>query len=186
MIKTPQVAFPQTYASLDTETLLQAFASGSQRIRQALAGLSDSDLILRTREGKWSIKETTLHVVDSEIFAAARVRLVIAQPGSALPFYDQDIWTAKLDHQNANHAAVDDALLLFDVLRSISGRIFGQANEDDWMKTGVHYSFGIITLRQLLELYADHSERHIEQIVAMRSMIGKPIDLPLILKVRLY
>jgi hypothetical protein len=118
--------------------------------------------------------------------AAVRIKMVIAQPGSALPFYDQDIWTAKLGHQNASHEAVDDALQLFETLRSILMRIFQSANQDDWQKTGVHYAFGIVTLRQLLELYADHSERHIEQILAMRSMIGKPIDLPLMLKVRLY
>ena len=186
MITTQQSTFPRIYSTIDTETLLQAFAAGHARFRQALAGLSDSDLKLRPRQGKWSIKEITLHVVDSEIFAAARIRLIIGQPGSALPFYDQDICTAKLGHQNADHPAVEDALLLFVSLRSTSMRIFRSADEDDWQKTGVHYSFGIITLRQLLELYADHSERHIEQIVAMRKMIGKPIDFPPILKVRLY
>jgi uncharacterized damage-inducible protein DinB len=186
MIKTQQATFSQTYSSFETQRLLQAFSAGPARIRQALVDLSDSDLVLRPRRGKWSIKETLLHVVDSDLVAAVRIKMVIAQPGSALPFYDQDIWTAKLGHQHADHATVEDSLHLFETLRSSSLRLFESANDDDWQKTGVHYSFGIITLRQLLELYADHSERHIDQIMAMRSMIGKPAELPAILSVRLY
>ena len=186
MIKVQQSNFPQTYSPFETQTLLQAFAAGPARIRQALAGLSNAELALRPRPGKWSIKETILHLVDSDLMAAVRVKLVVAQPGSALPFYDQDIWTVKLGHQDANHAAIEGALHLFETLRWTSLRLFESANNDDWQKTGVHRSFGIITLRQLLELYADHSERHVEQILTMRSMIGKPIDLPVILNVRLY
>jgi uncharacterized damage-inducible protein DinB len=186
MIVTRGVAFPQTYASLDTETLLRAFGAGPQRLRQVLAGLSESDLLLQPRRGKWSIKETALHVVDSDLVGAVRFRLTVAQPGTELPFCDQDSWTATLGHQDADHATVEELLRLFEVLRSTSLGIFRRSTENDWAKVGVHYQFGKITLRQLLELYADHSERHIEQIVTMRRMIGKPVDLPLLLKARLY
>jgi hypothetical protein len=45
---------------------------------------------------------------------------------------------------------------------------------------------GEVTLRQLLELYADHSERHLDQIQAVRIALSKPTALPELLPNRLY
>src|SRR5437868_3859722 len=42
------------------------------------------------------------------------------------------------------------------------------------------------SIRQLLEIYADHCERHIDQISARRRLFGKPSDQPIILSKRLY
>ena len=42
------------------------------------------------------------------------------------------------------------------------------------------------SLRQLLELYSDHSERHIEQILHTRGLLGRAIEFSLILTQRLY
>jgi hypothetical protein len=43
-----------------------------------------------------------------------------------------------------------------------------------------------VTLRNLLELYADHSERHVAQIVERRERLGVPVDLAPLLAERLY
>jgi hypothetical protein len=60
------------------------------------------------------------------------------------------------------------------------------ATTTDWTNTGIHPEWGNLSLRHLLELYADHSERHIGQILELRKLLNKSLDFPLLLEKRLY
>ena len=178
--------FPESYEADATERLLEAYSAAPRRLRASLAGLDDSDLRQRPHPGKWSIKEIVAHVAESEMMCAARVRFVFAQPGTAFVGYDQDIWARAFAYNDLDPLAFEQAIELFTVLRSIVRRVFDQATDVEWRQSGVHPDFGPVTLRQLLELYADHGERHIAQILRLRESIGKPVDLPLLLERRLY
>jgi hypothetical protein len=61
-----------------------------------------------------------------------------------------------------------------------------QAPAEDWVRSGTHPAFGVVILRNLLELYADHIERHIEQILDSRARLGRPLNMEAILPRRLY
>ncbi len=179
------VAFP-AYDFYSTEQLLEAYRAGPERLRAASAGLSMEQMRARPRPGKWSILEILLHVTDSELSGAMRVRYVMAQPGARLPGYDQDLWTAKLRHNEADLALLDDTMALFRLLRRMTGRIFTSAQGDDWTASAIHPDHGEITLRNLLELYADHSERHVEQILVCRRLLRNPLEMESLLPRRLY
>ena len=179
------VAFP-AYDFYSTEQLLEAYRAGPERLRAASAGLSMEQMRARPRPGKWSILEILLHVTDSELSGAMRVRYVMAQPGARLPGYDQDLWTAKLRHNEADLALLDDTMALFRLLRRMTGRIFTSAQGDDWAASAIHPDHGEITLRNLLELYADHSERHVEQILVCRRLLRNPLEMESLLPRRLY
>ncbi len=186
MVGEKQVHFPEVYAKLKTPELLEAYAAGPQRLRRVLEGLTEADLRAHPRPGKWSIKEIALHILDSEIIGAGRIRQAYAQPGSTFPACNQDLWTKVFDHQNCDRGDFEKSLQLFDMLRAVTTRLFRKATEKEWRQTGRHTEWGELTLRQLLELYADHSERHIEQILLIRELLGKPLQFPLLLKTRLY
>ena len=179
------VAFPG-YDFYTTDQLLEAYREGPERLRAASAGLSMEQMRARPRPGKWSILEILFHVTDSELSGAMRVRYVMAQPGIRLPSYDQDLWTAKLRHNEADLALLDDMMALFRLLRRVTGRIFTAAHGDDWAASAVHAEYGEITLRNLLELYADHSERHVEQILTCRRLLRNPMEMESLLPRRLY
>ena len=178
--------FPKTYANLATYELLSVFDAGPERYPQVLEGLKEQDLKAHPKAGKWSIQEIVMHVADSEIMGAARIRQTFAQPGSTYAIYDQDVWARVCAYQDQDNAALQSALKLFEALRRTSSGIFHQAKQDDWQKAGYHAEFGHLTLRQLLELYADHSERHIQQILDLRSLMAKSLNFPLLLEERLY
>jgi len=179
------VAFPE-YDFYTTEQLLEAYREGPARLRAASAGLTMEQMRARPRPGKWSILEILLHVTDSELSGAMRVRYVMAQPGIRLPGYDQDLWTAQLRHNEADLALLDDTMALFRLLRRVTGRIFTFAQGDDWAASAIHPDYGEITLRNLLELYADHSERHVEQILVCRRLLRSPLEMESLLPRRLY
>src|SRR5262245_24250590 len=71
------VAFP-AYDFYTTEQLLEAYREGPERLRAVSAGLSMEQMRARPRPGKWSILEILLHVTDSELSGAMRVRYVMA------------------------------------------------------------------------------------------------------------
>ena len=179
-------AFPDTYADLDTKTLLQAYAEGPKRLRQTLDGLSDDALVARPIPGKWSIQEITIHLADAEVMGAARIRQTIAEPGRAFAVYEQDVWTERLAYQHLDRARLDDALRLFETLRAATLPLFMHVRNGTWKQQGLHPELGPVTLRQLLELYADHSERHLDQILDRRARLGLPLALSPLLPTRLY
>lgn len=180
------VSFPATYAEHSTAHLLSIYRRGPERLRVVLGHLTMDELRARPRPNKWSILEIAAHVADSELTGAFRFRLAFAQPGSALPFYDQDAWAEQLAYRRLDEAGLERTLRTFELLRESSGSILERLTPDDWQRSATHAEFGSVTLRNLLELYADHVERHIGQILALRELLGKPIELPLLLEERLY
>lgn len=180
------VPFPQTYAALDTGRLLQVYQAGPERLRAALDGQSDEVLLARPIAGKWSIQEIAAHVADSDLIGTARLRMVLGGDDPPLPFYNQDRWSRDLKYQGMGRARLDQALALFAALRAVMFPVLAGASVEQWGRRGTHAEFGPVTLRNLLELYADHGERHIAQILERRRMLGAPSDLPLLLPERLY
>ncbi len=178
--------FPETYAAVDTGLLLDVYRRGPERVRAVLGGLSDEALRAHPIPGKWSVLEIAVHVSDSELLGAARVRLVLGGDQPRLPGYDQDRWSRDFDYQAVTRERLEQVLALFTALRATTLPLFASASAVDWARSGIHPEYGPITLRNLLELYADHSERHITQILARREICGKRLELEPVLPERLY
>src|SRR3954466_15490405 len=179
--------FPD-YSAYSDEQLLTAYSAGPYRLRQSIMNLDEDDLRARPRgPEKWSIHELVQHVFDSELQGAFRVRKVIAEPGAALPGYDQDRWTPRLGHQQASAEVRNLCLDAFLAMREMTAKLFASVPSSQWdALKGAHPDFGEVTLRNLLQLYADHSERHIEHILESRKLLGRAIEMPQLLPVRLY
>ncbi len=178
--------FPDAYRGISTGDLLTVYKAGPTRLGGILAGLTDEELKARPREDKWSIQEIAMHIADAEIMGAARLRQALAEPGASFALYNQDAWTRALGYQSRDRKALENAVRLFSALRTGSTLLLETAKEQDWTKWGNHADWGPLTVRQLLELYADHGERHIEQIVAARALLGNTLIVPRLLPKRLY
>ena len=178
--------FPTTYTDIPTPTLIEVYAAGATRLRAALAGLDPFAWTARPRPSKWSIVEIALHMTDSELVGTGRSRLAFAQPGKTVFTYDENGWATAFDYQRTDASAIERSLHLFEALRAYQLPVFEQATTGQWQHEIQHPQWGGVTLRNLLELYADHSERHIGQILANRSLLGVPVGLPPILEARLY
>ena len=178
--------FPATYARIPTSTLIEAYAAGPARLRAALAGLAPFAWTAHPRPNKWSIVEIALHMTDSELVGTGRSRLAFAEPGKAFYTYEEATWAAEFGYQVADPAAVERSLALFEALRAYQLPVFREATSNQWKHEAQHPGWGTVTLRNLLELYADHSERHIEQILENRKLLGIGVELPTVLPERLY
>jgi DinB superfamily len=179
--------FP-SYDCYTTAELLGAYEAGPQRLRAVLVDLDEQAFQARPRgPGSWSINEITLHVTDSEIQGAFRIRKAWSEPGAPFPGYDQDMWTRVLRHQDAQAPERQASLDLFSALRRATAPLFQRATSADWERAnGIHLEFGRLTFRNLLELYADHSERHIAQVLTIRELLGVPLEYAMLLPQRLF
>ncbi|MGH9366374.1 MAG: DinB family protein [Thermoanaerobaculia bacterium] len=178
--------FPDLYREISTERLLAVYEAAPRRFALALEGLGASDLGARVVTGKWTVQEIVCHVADSETVAWVRFRQVLAEPGARFPGYDQDRFAAGVGYAGFDAALVRDTLELFGRLRSISSRLLRRIRPEAWGNAGIHREWGEMTLRQLLELYADHGERHLEQVLDRRAALGKPLMVEPLLPARLY
>lgn len=186
MIGTQKAGFPATFAGLETGFLLEVYAAGANRLNQSIVDLTIEDLRARPRADKWTILEILAHTLDSEIMATLRIGFVTAQPDSNFILYNQDIWAKIHDYQSLTSEELNVRLEVFAGLRKMNLQRFQRATAADWRKKGFHPELGAATLRNLIELYSDHVERHVEQILHLRELLGKPIELSLLLPTRLY
>jgi len=174
------------YDHYSTAQLLRAFEAGPDRIRKAIDGLSDAELKLQVIPGKWSIFEIVIHVAEGEIIGACRFRQALADHPEPFPWYKEAVWAQVMQYQQQSLQFLRDNILMFEMMRSTTADLLKRCTAEQWQKTGTHPMRGTMTVRQLLELYADHSERHIVQILQRRELIGKPRDLEILLEDRLY
>jgi DinB superfamily len=176
-----------SFQQFNNDLLIDVFKQGPERMRLAVNDLDESCLLAFPIQSKWNILEIVIHTVHSEISGAMRIRQTITQSSKLFSYYDQDIWTKDLT-RDAGLGVTDmnEHLELFALLRKTTSAIFEKATSGDWGKRGIHQEVGPMNLRQLLELYADHSERHIDQILERRRLLGLPIFMKELLPVRLF
>jgi len=178
--------YPNTYADIETATLIDVYAAAPERLNKVLAELSIKEMQAHPKPDKWSIQEIAVHLCEAEIMGAVRIRQTFCEPGSQYAVYDQDAWAQESNYQQFDTKTFYSTLMMFDSLRLCTTKIFRKATPKDWDKAAHHPEMGDLTLRQLLEIYADHGERHIGQILELRKIQNKELDFPLLLPERLY
>lgn len=174
------------YSNYSTPQLLEAFYRGPERIRTLIEGLSEKEIKFNLIENKWTIAEIIVHLADAEIIGACRLRMMYCGHSEKLPVYDPTQWAKNMKYKDFNMDEINEAINLFHYLRIASYNLFKRFKPSDWLKQGNHPERGLMTIREWLELYSDHSERHIEQILHRRKLLNKELKMDLILKDRLY
>ena len=148
---------------------LDAFIAGPSLVRQAIAGI-DAGLLNRRAPGDdWSIRDVLIHLTDSEMLGAVRVRLALAEESPTLPVYEQDLWKRRLQYLWRDPEL---ALSLFQQIRYSTAEILEQCGVEAWQRTAIHPQDGPLTVADLVQLYASHVDEHVTQIGATRSSVS--------------
>jgi hypothetical protein len=141
--------------------LLLSYAHGPQLLKAALAECPAEALDFQPGPGKWSVRTIVFHLAESEAHGYLRARFIIAQPGTTITPYDQDLWADSLD---AAAQPLAEAVDLFRLLREMLARQLRALPEPAWARTLVHPERGVMTLEQWLEGYDGHLAAHLKQI----------------------
>lgn len=150
--------------------LLDRFRSGPGKLERSIDGLGEQELEFRPAPGKWTIREIVVHLCDSEIVCAHRIRKVLAEEQAFLTSYDQDLWANRLSYSKRN---LTTAIELFRLLRKSTAELFEDLSDNDWERRGQHQQFGAMTIIDLVGMYAEHCENHVSQIRQIKLILSK-------------
>ncbi len=146
--------------------LLERFRRGPDLVATVITGAAGAELDYDPAPGKWTVRQILAHLADAEIVAGDRFRRVIAEDNPTLIAYDQDAWARNL---NYGRRKISESLDLFRRLRAENYELLKGLPESAFERAGTHSERGRITLRDLLEMYAEHAESHARQLQAVRK-----------------
>lgn len=139
------------------------------QLTELVRPLSPSQLTTQFLANEWSVAQNIHHLADSHMNSYIRCKLIASEENPTLKPYDQDLWAAFGDAQQA------DVEISLQLLRSLHARwvqFWRELPEDAWQRIGFHPENGPISLISLVETYANHGLGHIDQI--QRTLAAEP------------
>ena len=145
----------------EREKLIQQYADGPRRLREALAKVPEAARTWRPAPGEWSAHEVVCHCADSETNSYARIRFVVAEKEPVIQGYDQEVWARVFDY----HALpLEPALATVDAVRASTAALLRTLPAEAWARKGRHTEMEEYSAEKWLEIYAEHLEGHAQQI----------------------
>lgn len=145
---------------------LEAFASQYQDATRAFLDtvheLSETDLDVSS-SGEWTARQIIHHVADSEAQSYARLRRLIAEPGTQIQGYDEGGWGENLT-LGYKELPVGPSLDVFRAVRASSLELVKRLTNSQLDNAGIHTESGEYTIKNWLETYIKHPLEHAEQI----------------------
>jgi DinB superfamily len=145
--------------------LLERFRRGPEILAAALTGAAGSEVDFAP-DGKWSVRQIMAHLADAEVVCAMRFRQVIAENEPKLQAFDQEAWADHLDYARRKPS---HSLETFRRIRSENYELLAGMPEEVFARKGMHSQRGPVSLLELVRLYADHAEKHGQQMRTVRS-----------------
>ena len=153
---------------MNTERLTDNYAAGPERLRQAVAGMTDEQLDAKPIPGTWSTRQVVCHVADFEPIYADRIKRVIAEDEPTFFGGDPDVFAARLAYDDRD---VDEELRLIECTRRQMARILKSLTTADFRRTGNQFDDGRLDLTTLLTRITDHLPHHVRFIEAKREAL---------------
>jgi len=151
-------------------TLIGEIAEAPGALRSAVAGLSRDQLETRYRPGGWTVKQVVHHVPDSHLNAYTRFKLALTETEPTIKPYDEAAWAELADSQKGPIAA---SLDLLDALHLRWVTLLRSMDIADFNRGLRHPEHGrVLTLKQMLGLYAWHGRHHVAHITSLRKREG--------------
>jgi uncharacterized damage-inducible protein DinB len=110
----------------------------------------------RYAEGKWTIKDILLHLIDSERIFAYRALRFARNDKTELPGFDENSY---VDEANANQRSIQDLLTELLVVRQASLTLFKSFSEEQLLCKGIA-SNNPMSVRALGFIIIGHQNHH--------------------------
>ena len=154
----------------DYPRFIAEIAEAPGALRSAVAGLSRDQLETRYRPGGWTVKQVVHHVPDSHLNAYCRFKLALTEDEPTIKPYDQEKWAELPDSQQV---PIDVSLDLLDSLHQRWVALLRSMDTADFNRGLRHPEHGrVLTLAQMLGLYAWHGRHHVGHITSLRKREG--------------
>ena len=161
--------FEGTLSPEERLTLIDQIAATPEKMRAAVAGLSEEQLDTPYRPEGWTVRQVVHHVPDSHLNSYVRFKLALTEEHPTIRAYDENLWANTAD---ARTAPVEISL---DLLEALHRRwvLFLRSFEDkDFARTFQHTELGSVSVEKNVALYAWHGRHHVAHITSLRERMG--------------
>jgi len=148
--------------SLNIQEIALAYEKATQEFLDIAMSVPTDKLDLHVSED-WSSRQVIHHCADSEAQSYARLRRLIAEPGSTIQGYDEGKWAEDLT-LGYRQLPVADSIDVVRAVRAGSLAIIKRLQPAQLENFGVHSQSGRFTVERWLEIYTRHAVEHAEQI----------------------
>lgn len=128
--------------------------------KEFIRSLPEEKLLHRYAEGKWTIKEVLVHIIDDERIYAYRALSFARNDATELPGFEQDDYAR---NSRANERSIDDILDEFVAVRDSTIALFNGLDEEALGRGGVANG-NFVTVRALTYHIAGHEMHHVNLI----------------------
>lgn len=125
-----------------------------------ILSLPEEKLLYRYAEGKWTIKEILVHLIDDERIYSYRALRFARNDKTELPGFEQDDYAI---HSGANEREIRDILKEFATVRRATISLFESFDRKALLRAGIA-SGNIMSVRAAAYHIAGHEMRHINII----------------------
>ena len=129
---------------------------------QLVESLSVDQLDVANSEG-WNARQVIHHVADSEAQSYARLRRLIAEPGTSIQGYDEGLWAENSTLAYKSHP-IDSSLEVFKAVRQSSYELLLRMDRSLLENKGIHTESGEYSVKDWLNSYINHPIDHANQI----------------------
>jgi hypothetical protein len=145
-------------------------AAAPAALRAAVAGLSDAQLDTPYRPGGWTVRQVVHHVPDSHLNAYVRIRLALTEDTPTIKPYEEARWAELPD---ARTLPVEASLTLLEALHVRWVALLRGLGAADGARRFHHPEHGrLITIDELIAMYAWHGEHHVAHVTSLRARNG--------------
>jgi len=144
--------------------LASEYEAATNYFLDAVKKLNSADLDKPKSDG-WNARQVIHHLADSESQSCARLRRLIAEPGSMIQGYDENKW-AESTTLGYKELPIESSLALFKASRASSLEIIKRLSTEQLSNAGVHSESGPYDVRKWLKTYTNHPKDHAAQLLA--------------------
>jgi hypothetical protein len=149
---------------MNIEHVAKDYELATKKFLDAVASFPQSNLDQPKKDG-WNARQVIHHLADSESQSCARLRRLIAEPGTTIQGYDENKW-ANSQTLGYKELPIEASLALFKASRESSLLLIKRLTPEQLNNVGTHTESGEYSVQKWIETYTRHPQEHAEQLLA--------------------
>ena len=145
---------------LGNVALMDILKTSEKDMLHSLSNLPKETYLFRYAEGKWTIKELLLHIIDAERVFSYRALRFARKDTTDLPGFDED-WF--VEHSHANERSVSELLLEFSEVRAATISLFKSFSDETLLLSGTANGYNM-SVRAIGFVICGHALHHLKII----------------------
>ncbi len=137
--------------------IMQQLRANTARLEATFATVPDARGGHRYAPGKWTIRETLGHLLDTERIFVYRALRIARGDATPLPGFEQNDYVVTA---GSDARALSDLRAELHALRESTTRFFASLPQDSWTRSGV-VSGRSLSVRALAYIVVGHSDHHL-------------------------